>query len=83
MATQDVATYQNGVEISRRTETVTDAFVNGITLRQHVTNAIATFEQADANWATLTAAQRNDVMKQAVRTVARLGRLLNDQLDAT
>lgn len=56
---------------------------NAATLTQQITTAIQTFENADANWATMTAAQRNDVLKLAVRSLARLGRIINNQLDAT
>lgn len=56
---------------------------NAVTLRTQISQVIQTFEAADRDWATLTAAQRNDVMKQAVRTIARLARIVNGQLDAT
>lgn len=84
MATISHETYdQAGNLIQTQTITVPDSVVNADTLRNHITQAIQTFEDADRNWATLTAAQRNDVMKQAVRAIARLARIVNNQLDAT
>jgi hypothetical protein len=43
--------------------------------------AVDTLEQADANWDTLTAAQRTAAMRLAVRVVAKLARLYLNSLE--
>lgn len=56
--------------------------VNADALRDRIAQNIATLEDASDNWGTLTAAQRTAAMGVAVRTVARIARLILNRLDA-
>lgn len=49
--------------------------------RQKIEAAIATLENADTNWATLTAAQKDAAARLVVRAVAKLGRFLLGRFD--
>lgn len=62
--------------------TIPPEVVNRDALADRVAQAIDTLEDAGARWDNLTAAQRTAAMSLAVRTVARLARLLLNRLDA-
>jgi hypothetical protein len=48
---------------------------------QKIEGAIGTLEQADANWASLTAAQKDAAARLVVRATAKLGRFLLGRFD--
>jgi hypothetical protein len=56
--------------------------VNVAALVSKADQAIANLESADANWATLTAAQKDAATRLAVRVTAKLARLALGRLDA-
>lgn len=51
-------------------------------LHTKVRNAIATLENADTNWGSLSNAQKDAALRLAVRTAAKLARLVARQLDS-
>lgn len=55
---------------------------NASKLEDKARQAIANLESADANWATLTAAQKDQALRLCVRVVAKLARLVVRQLDS-
>ncbi len=55
---------------------------NEAKIREKVAAVLAQLEQADANWATLTVAQRTAAMQLAVRVSAKLARLALNRLEA-
>ena len=54
---------------------VPDEVVRAETVREKVAQALDALEAADENWDRLSAAQRSDAMRLAVRTAAKLARL--------
>lgn len=54
---------------------------NAATMSDRAANAIGNLETAAQNWGTLTAAQKDQVLKLTVQVVARLARLVLRRLD--
>ena len=68
----------NGNVIETRTVEVPPEQTNAESIRTKIEAQIARAETADANWATLTAAQKDTALRQTIITVAKLARhLLN------
>lgn len=61
---------------------VPDEVINADTLRDKADQAITLLENADANWASLTAAQKDAAMRLSVRVVAKLARMAVNRLEA-
>lgn len=55
---------------------------NETSLRTKVLNAIGSLETADANWNTLTNAEKDAAVRLAVRGVAKLGRIVLNRTES-
>lgn len=64
-------------------QALTTLSTNYSSLQTKVGQAIDALETAAANWDTLTATQKDSVLKLLVRLTARLARLVNSRLDAS
>ena len=79
MATTTITTFdRNGNVLSTETIEIPLEEANAASIRAKIEAQIARAETADANWASLTAAQKDTALRQTMITVAKLARhLLN------
>ena len=75
MATQTITTFDsNGNVVETRTVEIPPEQTNAESIVAKIEAQIARAETADANWATLTAAQKDTALRQTMITVAKLAR---------
>jgi hypothetical protein len=80
--TLEVHTYdRDGAIIATQTVAMDPEQARRLRLEKLAREAVDTLEQADAAWDSLTAAQRTAAMRLAVRTSAKLARLMLGRLE--
>lgn len=83
MPTTTITTYdQSGNVVETRTVEVPPQQANAESIATKIETQIARAETADANWATLSAAQKDVVLRQTMLTVAKLARYLLNRFES-
>jgi acyl-CoA reductase-like NAD-dependent aldehyde dehydrogenase len=83
MATASVVTYdRDGNVVDTRTVQIPPEQTNAESVATKIEAQIQRAENADTNWANLTAAQKDSVLRQTMLTTAKLARHLLNRFEA-
>lgn len=82
MPTRPLQTFQNGVLVNTTLIDVSQEELNAESLFVKAKQAIIDAETANANWATLTAQQKDEALRRTMVAVAKIIRLVLSQLDS-